>query len=67
VYGESAGIGGTGVFGYAAANSGTTYSVRGKVNSPSGWAGYFGYWWTPTLWYSDAIGVEIFVPERVDT
>jgi hypothetical protein len=41
VYGESAGIAGTGVFGYAAANSGTTYSVRGKVNSPSGWAGYF--------------------------
>ena len=26
-----------------------------------------GYWWAPTLWYSDAIGVEIFVPERVDT
>ena len=25
-----------------------------------------GYWWAPTLWYSDTIGVEIFVPETVD-
>lgn len=26
-----------------------------------------GYWWAPTLWNSDTIGVEIFVPEWVNT
>lgn len=25
-----------------------------------------GYWWAPTLWHSDTIGLEIFVPETVD-
>ncbi len=25
-----------------------------------------GYWWAPTLWRSDTIGLEIFVPETAD-
>lgn len=25
-----------------------------------------GKWWTPTLWHSDTIGIEVFVPDTVD-
>lgn len=26
-----------------------------------------GYWWTPSVWHTSTIGLEVFVPEEVDT
>ncbi|MFO0837233.1 MAG: hypothetical protein U1D55_01810 [Phycisphaerae bacterium] len=33
--------GGEGIFGYASASTGTNYGVRGRTDSPNGFAGYF--------------------------
>ena len=41
VRGKSAGSGGTGVYGFAQATSGTTYGVYGKAQSPDGFGGFF--------------------------
>lgn len=41
VHGESASVGGIGVLGSNTGASGTTYGVRGVVNSTTGYAGYF--------------------------
>ncbi|MBN4062252.1 MAG: hypothetical protein COA57_12440 [Flavobacteriales bacterium] len=41
IYGVSSGTSGKGVYGYAIAGTGSTYGVHGRVNSASGFAGYF--------------------------
>ena len=53
VYGKANGTAGLGVVGEALAVSGTTYGVRGKANSPTGYGGFFegrGY-------FSDNVGI----------
>jgi len=43
------------------------YDPRGNTVLPArAYPDEEGKWWAPTLWYSDTVGLEVFVPDGVD-
>ncbi len=50
---------GHGVYGWVSDNSGINYGVRGKTNSPNGWAGYF----EGRGFFSENVGIGTTTPE----